>query len=39
MQSVENSFHNIVFSPPGLIKWYEDSNFKLQIYLVKEKEL
>lgn len=38
MQSIENSFCNTVLSPQGLIKWYEDSNFKLQIYLVKGKE-
>lgn len=38
MQSVENSILNIVFSP-GLIKWYEDSSFKLQIYIVKGNEL
>lgn len=29
----------MVFSPLGLTKWYEDSNFKLQIYLVKGKDL
>ena len=39
MQSIENSILNTVFSPPGLIKWDEDSSFELQIYLVKGKEL
>ena len=39
MQSIENSILNIVFSPPGHTKWHEDSSFKLQVYLVKGKEL
>lgn len=39
MKSIENSIFNFVFSLPGLIKWYEDSSYKLQIYLVNGKKL